>query len=52
MSKKCTFYHDLKRKMKIIHNPRPIEIEFKNASDTTANIVTNARTPSTMGLTG
>ena len=38
--------------MKIIHNPRPIDTEFKNASDTTANIVTNARTPSTMGLTG
>ena len=30
--------------MKIKHNPRPIGSEFKNASDTQANIVTNART--------
>ena len=29
--------------MKITHNPMPIGSEFKNASDTQANIVTNAR---------
>ena len=38
------FDHDLKRKMKIACNPRPIDSEFKNASDTRANIVTNTRT--------
>ena len=30
--------------MKITYNPRPIGSEFKNASDTRANIVANART--------
>ena len=30
--------------MKITHNPRLIGSELKNASDTRANIVTNART--------
>ena len=28
------FYRDLKRNMKITHNPRPIGSEFKNVSDT------------------
>ena len=42
------FYHDLKRKMKITCNPKHIGIAFKNASDTRANIVTNARTLKTM----
>ena len=39
-----TFYHDLNRKMEITRSPRLIDSEFKNASDTRANIVTNART--------
>ena len=34
------FYHGLKLKMKITYNPRAIGSEFKNASDTRANIVT------------
>ena len=38
------FYHDLKRKMKFTHNPRPIESEFKNDYYTRANIVTYATT--------
>ena len=38
------FYYDLKRKMKITQNPRPISSWFKNVSDTGANIVANART--------
>lgn len=38
------FYYDLKRKMKITQNPRPISSRFKNVSDTGANIVANART--------
>ena len=46
------FYHDLKRKMKITHNLRPIGSDFKNASDIRANIATNARPLQTMGLNG
>ena len=38
------FYHDLKRKIRITQNPRPISSRFKNVSDTGANIVTNALT--------
>ena len=37
-------YHDLKRKMKITCNSKPTGSEFKNASDTRASVVTNART--------
>ena len=37
-------HHDLKRKMKITCNLRPIGSEFKYASDTKANFVTNAKT--------
>ena len=39
-----TFYHEIKRKMKITCNPRPIDSEFKNASDPRANVVINTRT--------
>ena len=38
------FYYDLKMKMKITGNPRPMGSEFKNASDKRANIVKNAGT--------
>ena len=44
------FYYDLKRKMKIMHNPRLIGSVFNNASDARANIVENARTLKVVGL--
>ena len=35
-----SFHHDLKEKIKIIQEPRPIGNEFKNASDGRTNFVT------------